>query len=212
MNMNIIRGTMALLFVLVVCISSAAAADDTVTRDLPATANAGDSITVTLTVNIATSATYYGIDEIVPSGWTVTSATDGGDYTAEAGHVKWVVTGGAADKVYSYTVTVPADASGACTFSGTYSSEVTAETAILGDTTTKVSTTLSTTTTPAPPGEHVTPTPAATKKPTAKPAAQPAGSVATPDALAKKGLPGFEGAIAIAGLLSIAYVMMRRKR
>ena len=52
----------------------------------------------------------------------------------------------------------------------------------------------------------------ATKKPTAKPAAQPAGSVATPDAPEKKGLPGFEGAIAITGLLSIAYVMVRRKR
>ena len=47
---------------------------------------------------------------------------------------------------------------------------------------------------------------------TAKLAAQPAGSVATPDAPEKKGLPGFEGAIAITGLLSIAYVMMRRKR
>jgi len=52
----------------------------------------------------------------------------------------------------------------------------------------------------------------ATKKPTAKPAAQPAGSVATPDAPEKKGLPGFEGVFAIAGLLAISYVMMRRKR
>jgi len=106
MNRNIIRGTMALLLILVVCISSAAATDDTVTRDLPDSANAGASITVNLTVDIATSATYYGIDEIVPSGWTVT---------------------------YSYTVTVPADASGTCAFGGIYSSEVTAETAILGD-------------------------------------------------------------------------------
>jgi PGF-CTERM protein len=31
-------------------------------------------------------------------------------------------------------------------------------------------------------------------------------------ASAKKGLPGFEGTIAIAGLLAIGYVMMRRKR
>ncbi|MCK5109108.1 MAG: PGF-CTERM sorting domain-containing protein, partial [Methanosarcinales archaeon] len=61
--------------------------------------------------------------------------------------------------------------------------------------------------------EHVTPTPAATKKSTAKPASAPVtGGGATPDAPEKKGLlPGFEGAIAIAGLLSIAYVMMRRK-
>jgi len=40
-----------------------------------------------------------------------------------------------------------------------------------------------------------------------------AGSDATmPDAPAKKELPGFEGIFAVAGLLTIAYVMMRRKR
>lgn len=33
-----------------------------------------------------------------------------------------------------------------------------------------------------------------------------------PDAPAKNGLPGFEGAIAIAGLFAITYVVMRRKR
>ena len=54
---------------------------------------------------------------------------------------------------------------------------------------------------------------AATKKPTVKATtAQASGSGATPDAPEKKGLPGFEGAIAITGLLSIAYVMVRRKR
>jgi len=55
---------------------------------------------------------------------------------------------------------------------------------------------------------------AATKKPTVKQttAAQASGSGATADAPAKKGLPGFEGVFAIAGLLAIAYVMMRQKR
>ncbi len=81
---------------------------DTVTRDVPAGVKAGASITVDLLVDVVTGATYYYIDEIVPSGWTVTSATDGGDYTSDIGHVKWVVITGAADKVYSYTVTVPA--------------------------------------------------------------------------------------------------------
>ena len=56
--------------------------------------------------------------------------------------------------------------------------------------------------------------PAVTKKPTAKATtAQAAGADTTPDAPAKKGLlPGFEGVFAIAGLLAIGYVMMRRKR
>ncbi len=138
MNKNLIYGTMALLFVLVVCISSAAA-DDTVTRDLPASAGAGASITVNLTVDVETGATFYSIDETVPSGWTVTNATDGGDYTSETGHVKWVVTSGAADKTYSYTVDVPADASGAYTFDGIYAFEGMTDTAtILGDTTVTV--------------------------------------------------------------------------
>ncbi|NIA10597.1 MAG: hypothetical protein GWP10_12935, partial [Nitrospiraceae bacterium] len=115
---------------------SAAAVNDTVTRDLPASADAGASITVNLTVDVETSATYYSIDEAVPSGWNVTSATDGGDYTSETGHVKWVVTSGATDATYSYTVLVPTDASDAYTFDGIYIFEgMTGEATILGDTT-----------------------------------------------------------------------------
>jgi hypothetical protein len=139
MNKNLINGTMALLFVLVVCISSAAA-EDTVTRDLPSTADAGTAIAVNLTVDVESNATFYAIDETVPTGWTVTSTTSGGDYTSEAGHVKWVLTSGAADTVYSYTVLVPAGASGTYTFDGIYAFEgMTAEATILGNTTVNVS-------------------------------------------------------------------------
>jgi len=55
---------------------------------------------------------------------------------------------------------------------------------------------------------------AATKKPTVKQttATKASGSGATAATPAKKGLPGFEGVFAIAGLLAIAYVMMRQKR
>ena len=54
---------------------------------------------------------------------------------------------------------------------------------------------------------------AATKKPTVKATTAPvSGGDTTPDAPEKKGLPGFEGVFAIAGLLAISYVMMRRKR
>jgi len=135
MKKNLIHGMMALLFVLIVCISSTAAADDTVTRDLPDSASAGTTITVNLTVDVGTSATFYNIDETVPSGWTVTSATDGGDYTADPGHVKWVVVGVAANKVYSYTVKVPTAASGVYTFDGIYNFEgMGGEASILGDT------------------------------------------------------------------------------
>jgi PGF-CTERM protein len=71
-----------------------------------------------------------------------------------------------------------------------------------------------TTTTPTSPGEHVTPTPAATENPTVKPTTAPAtdDGKTLPDAPEQNGLPGFEGAIAIAGLLAIGYVMVRRER
>ncbi len=65
------------------------------------------------------------------------------------------------------------------------------------------------TATAAPPGERVTPRPTITK-PTAT-----ATETAAEGAAAKKpktGLPGFTAVFAIAGLLAIAYVMMRQKR
>jgi len=76
--------------------------------------------------------------------------------------------------------------------------------------------TVTPTPTPTPtvaPTPTVTPTPAATKNPTVAPTTAPATDDETlPDAPSQNGLPGFEGAIAIAGLLAITYVMMRQKR
>ena len=62
-----------------------------------------------------------------------------------------------------------------------------------------------TTATDAPPGERVTP--AQTKKPAAAKAAIPAAEGTT----AKNGAPGFTAVLVIAGLLAIAYAMMRRR-
>jgi len=134
MNKTFIFGMV--LIALVVCVSSAAA-QDTVTRDLPESAYPDAQITVNLTVGVETDATYYTIDEVVPPEWNITSATYGGDHASETGHVKWVVTSAAADAIYSYTVDIPADAAaGAHTFDGTYAFEgMTNEATILGDTT-----------------------------------------------------------------------------
>ena len=62
--------------------------------------------------------------------------------------------------------------------------------------------------TDAPPGERVTPAP--TKKPAAAKAAAPAaeGTATTTPA---KGAPGFTAVFAIAGMLAVAYVLMRRR-
>ena len=68
------------------------------------------------------------------------------------------------------------------------------------------------TTTPAATATAVkTAKPAPTKKPVAG-TTPAAGDEMTPAKPEKKGLPGFEGAIAIAGLLAITYMIMRRKR
>ena len=141
MKKNLIHGMLVLLFVLIVCASSAAAQNDIVTRDLPDTADAGTTITVNLSVDVETGATNYIIDETVPAGWTVTSSTGGGDYATQVGHVMWAITAGAIDIVHSYTVEVPADASGAYTFGDGcyYVFEGMTDTAtILGDTTVNV--------------------------------------------------------------------------
>ncbi len=84
----------------------------------------------------------------------------------------------------------------------------TAGTAILGDGGTYPTPTPTVTLTPPP-----TTTPVATATATETKTTVPAtGGGTTPDAPAKKGLPGFEGVFAIAGLLAIAYVLMRQKR
>ena len=106
-----------------ICTNAAVASpEQNVCRDLPVEAQVISSvITVSLDITVG-SATYYAIDEEIPSGWTVTGASDGGDYTSESGHVKWVITAGAMDKVYTYTVQI-GDASGTYAFSGEYQME-----------------------------------------------------------------------------------------
>ena len=103
-----------------------------VTRILPGEANAGDTITVELDVKVG-SATHYTIDEKVPSGWEVISASGGGDFTSEKGHIKWIVLSGVKDTKYTYRVKIPVSASGSYTFSGYYAFEGMLERNIEGD-------------------------------------------------------------------------------
>ena len=67
----------------------------------------------------------------------------------------------------------------------------------------------SATATVAPPGERVTPRPTKVKPAAAK-ATAPAAEETTAET-AKKGAPGFTAVFAIAGMLAVAYVMMRRR-
>ena len=115
--------------------SSVMAQTPGVIRVLPSdTQTAGSTITVSLDVTVG-SATYYLIDEEVPTGWTVTSASGDGDYTTTPGHIFWTKLSGATDTTLTYTVTIPAAAAGDYTFTGTYIMEgMAAEATIGGDT------------------------------------------------------------------------------
>jgi hypothetical protein len=114
---------------------TAIVAQDTVTRDLPDSADADTTITVNLTVDVVTTAGSLLIDEVVPSGWTVVSATNDGDYATLAGHIYWTKLSNVVDATYSYTIQIPADASGTYTFDGTYMFDTMTDYAIIhGDT------------------------------------------------------------------------------
>ena len=112
-----------IVMLLLAAVPSSAVEVQNVCRDLPSGTQApGSVITVSLDTTVG-SATYYGIDEMVPSGWTVTWASDAGDYTSDPGHVKWAIVSGAADKTYTYTVQIPGAADGTYSFSGEFQME-----------------------------------------------------------------------------------------
>ncbi len=106
-----------LLFAICILVAGNACAS-TVARSFSATTvQPGADLTVTLTVDITGSETFYAIDELVPSGWTV---KDSGTGSAEhTGHVKWVEIQGAKNTTLTYTVTAQSEP-GTATFAGTY--------------------------------------------------------------------------------------------
>ncbi|MDD4414491.1 MAG: Ig-like domain-containing protein [Oscillospiraceae bacterium] len=136
--MVLIAMTLATPFAAVIP-QTAFAAASTVTRSFSsATPTAGIPLTVSLAVSVSPPDTFYAIDEIVPTGWTVTAASSGGDFTTTPGHVFWTVFSGAVSTTHSYTVTVPANASGISVFSGTYAFDTTPGGQILGATSVNV--------------------------------------------------------------------------
>jgi len=94
-------------------------------RDLPSTADAGDSISVSLALTVvADEITGLIVSDIVPSGWTVTSSSPTyNTFSSTTGEVKWVLYGGTLiTQTITYDVTIPStETSGDKTFSGTLS-------------------------------------------------------------------------------------------
>jgi hypothetical protein len=76
----------------------------------------GNQINVNLTVSV-TGETYYALDEVYPSGWTIIS--NGGLNSSESRHLKIAVYQSAANRVYTYVIQAPSTI-GTYTWSGTY--------------------------------------------------------------------------------------------
>ena len=186
----------------------------------------GDTFTVTVNVDI--TGTVYGpvLDEDVATGWTVTEADNAGGTPGLETSWLW---GGAqtTDKTVIYEVTVPGDATeGAYPVTGTVLATAAGETigpfTITGDESVTVSIGPSPTLAPGggnggatiiptpTPGE--TPTPPAEVTPTPTPFVEETTPSPSPTPSPTPKPPGFEAVFAIAGLLAVAYLVLRRKK
>ncbi len=112
-------------FLLVGFLMPGVSAAPTASRDLPVSADAGDSITVSLDITVvADEITGLIVSDIIPSGWTVTdSSPTYNSFDSTTGEVKWVLYGGTLKtQTITYTVSIPAsETSGDKIFSGTLS-------------------------------------------------------------------------------------------
>lgn len=186
----------------------------------------GDTFTVTVNVDI--TGTIYGpvLDEDVPAGWIVTVVdSDGG--TPGLG-TSWLW-GGAqtTDKTVVYEVIVPSDAAGGAypvigTVLATAAGTTTGPLTVTGDNSVTVSIGSTPTSSPTLTSEVIptpsltpviTPSPSPSPSPAVTPLPSPSpSSTSTPTPTSPPTEPGFEAILAIAGLLAVAYLALRRKK
>jgi hypothetical protein len=115
-------GILSLVCLVTLSMISAAAANPTVCRELPISANPGDTITVELNLELD-GADKTVIEDNVPAGWVVSNPSDGG-FIVGTDTVTWVNTGAAPAAgvtQFTYDVTIPGDAAvGTYTFGGEF--------------------------------------------------------------------------------------------
>ncbi|MBP2031130.1 hypothetical protein J2755_002078 [Methanohalophilus levihalophilus] len=119
-------GVIGLVCLVTLAMVSAAAADPNVCRDLPASANPGDTITVKLDITLD-GADKTVIEDNVPAGWVVSNPSDGG-FVVDDNTVGWTNSGAApGDNQFTYDVTIPGDAApGTYDFDGVFDLNVAA--------------------------------------------------------------------------------------
>jgi len=117
----------------------------TITRDLPESANPGEEIQVTLTMDVVegNEPNSIGLTEFLPSGWVVTGMSPSGDYSSANSKINWLFSNlfglPVQDETLTYTVRVPEGADGSYTFSGTIDYGTGSNPDVAGDTTVSVS-------------------------------------------------------------------------
>ncbi|HTI72850.1 MAG TPA: Ig-like domain-containing protein [Candidatus Limnocylindria bacterium] len=95
--------------------------ENTVVRSLPATYQPGLPLTVTVVATPIDTGLIYAIEEAVPSGWAINSASHGGTFDSVNHLVKWgpFFDGTATVRSLTYQATPPTNAFGTATFHGT---------------------------------------------------------------------------------------------
>ncbi|NPE30589.1 PGF-pre-PGF domain-containing protein [Methanococcoides sp. SA1] len=111
---------LALLLLLLVSTGAALAEEPNVCRELPASANPGDTITVILDITLD-GADKTVIEDNSPAGWTISNPSDDGSIFNE-NTVNWIYINSApAAAQFTYDVTIPGDAApGTYTFGGEF--------------------------------------------------------------------------------------------
>jgi hypothetical protein len=121
--MKIITNILVFLIVLAVVFSvNAAASKVSIVRSLPASSFPESAFTVTLAMDINESVSFpaMGLYEYYPTGWTVSNISAGG--IDRSGHIEWlfsiITPNPIEDRNITYTLHVPASASGTFWFNG----------------------------------------------------------------------------------------------
>ncbi|MCM1988047.1 SdrD B-like domain-containing protein [Methanococcoides seepicolus] len=116
---NIIIICFAMALALMTIGTAVAAGDPNVCRELPASANPGDKITVILDLTLV-GADKTVIEDNVPAGWVVSNPSDGG-FIVGTDTVAWIDLDAPGDNQITYDVTIPGDAApGTYTFGGQF--------------------------------------------------------------------------------------------
>jgi len=90
-------------------------------RTLPTGYAPGQAFTVSIAVTPDSSAMVYGVEETPPTGWTVGTINESGQFDATNSKVKWGPFFDNTARTLSYTLTPPTTATGTKTFSGVIS-------------------------------------------------------------------------------------------